>query len=1436
MRRRIALPRPARASRRPLLEAMEPRILLAQTFTVINTLDDANPGSLRFAIGQVNADAGSTAAAPDTIAFAIGNGPRTIAPVTLLPAITRPVIVDGTTQPGFNPAIPAPIIELSGGSLNPASGSGLVVAGGSSTIQGLVIDRFQGYGIILQGAGGDAIRGDYVGTDATGAAAAVNGGGIDVNTSSGNTIGGTTPGARNVILGGGNNAIVIEAGAGNVIQGNRIGTNAAGSAPLGTTGVDLATANNTIGGTAAGAGNVISRVGSNAITLREAAATGNLIQGNSIGVDAAGTAPLGNNGGIELIRAGGNTIGGTTAAARNLIAGGVRVDGPATGVIIQGNYIGLNAAGTAAVGASFGDGVALEGANGNTVGGTAPGAGNVLSGNNLRGVRIADGSNNVVQGNLIGTDATGRVAIPNVNGGIILVTPSGAGPDTLTSGNTIGGTAAGARNVISGNLSDGIYVAFAQGNLIQGNLIGVAADGATPLGNQSNGVEIGSGSGNTIGGNTPGAGNLIAHNGLRGVVVFSVNGDGLSQSTGDAILGNSIFANTRLGIDLNGDGVTLNAPGLHTGFNTPNNLPNYPVITGVTPTPGGGTTVTGTLNSTPNTTFTVQFFRNDAPDPSSFGEGQTFLGQSTNVRTLADGNATFTVTLPATVSPTQFVTATATDPGGNTSEFSQLVAGLAVAESGPRAASAVGQDLTFVITLTNAGPAPAYLPTITDTLPSGVTFVSATGGVTPQGNTLTLPVATIPVGGTVRATVVVRATATGTYTNPVSVATVVTNPNPAAQNATASALVNMAASADLAVTVTGPAATVTLGGDVTYTLVATNAGPSTVTDATLTDTLPAGVDFVSATGGVTPVNGVLTFPIGPLAPGGPATVKVTVRPRAAGTFTDAARIASATADPNPGNNSNSANAIVNPAVTPTADLSVTITAAALPAATAGQEVTYTVRVANAGPFEATNVVLTDTLPAGSTFVSATRGVRPVNGVLTFPLGTLAASGGADTEAVVVRLSAPGTVTGSVRVRSDVTDPNPANNTASVTTVVGPVVTPTADLSVTGRAPGSAIAGRAITYSLRVANAGPFGATGVVLTDTLPAGVTFVTATGGVRPVNGVLTFPLGTPSSSGGSDAVNITVIPTAAGRLTNTARVASALADPNLANNSAAQFTTVHPAATADLAVSATTPGPVIVGRDAILTFTVANLGAGPADRATLAVTLPAGVQFLSATGNGKPVAGVLTVFLGTLAPGARGTITVVVRPGAAGTFAVRAAATSAEADATPADNTATAIVTASAPTPGDGPRVVGLRLHGFHRRRTYLVLSFDPDLDPARATDPANYLVIDAGRDGRFGTRNDRAVPLVSASYNPATHTVTLVPARHLDVHHRYQLRVIGTGPRGVTDAAGRLLDGTGDGRAGSDFVGTFDRRNLAGPAGALPTGPIPFLLRSAARRQAR
>jgi CSLREA domain-containing protein len=262
-----------------------------------------------------------------------------------------------------------------------------------------------------------------------------------------------------------------------------------------------------------------------------------------------------------------------------------------------------------------------------------------------------------LEGCFIGTDVAGTAA--DGNGGGVIVDDG--------EGNVIGGDTLAARNLISGNNDTGVFLSSAaNGNTIQGNLIGTQKNGFSDLGNRT-GVHIVGGSDNTIGGNGA-ARNTIAFNRFHGIQVQEVSE--ASPGLRNSILFNSIHSNAGLGIQLGAEavngGVTPNDLG--DGDAGPNGLQNFPLISSAVIS-GGSTTIRGTLNSLPNRTFTIQFFNSPAPDPSGNGEGKTFLGEK-DVDTNRNGNASFSFVLNRVVPLSSRVTATATTGNGNTSEFS----------------------------------------------------------------------------------------------------------------------------------------------------------------------------------------------------------------------------------------------------------------------------------------------------------------------------------------------------------------------------------------------------------------------------------------------------------------------------------------------------------------------------------------------------------------------------------------------------------------------------------------------------------------------------------------------------------------------------------------------------------------------------------------------
>ncbi|HEU4386749.1 MAG TPA: hypothetical protein VFV34_03050 [Blastocatellia bacterium] len=429
----------------------------------------------------------------------------------------------------------------------------------------------------------------------------------------------------------------------------------------------------------------------------------------------AGTPLIELNGAGAGAPANGLTIAAGQCAVRGLIinrftANGILVTiGPAA---IQSNFIGTNAAGAAAS-ANGANGVLIT-ATGSIVGGTVTAARNVISGNTANGVLIqADTGQNTVSGNLIGTNVAGTTAIPNGGAGVSIV----GIPPGLSGANVIGGVAAGARNTISGNVTAGVlFTNGANGNSVVGNSIGTNLLQSAGIPNQA-GVSIAASSNNAIGGVGAGAGNLIAFNTQAGVAVAS--------GTGNLILTNSIFSNGALGIDLGPAGITPNDPGdADTGAN---NLQNSPVLIAAA-SAAGNTTIVGSLNSTPVTQFTLEFFTSSTCDSSGSGEGQNFIGRVT-FTTGASGSGNFTVSFPTVLTLGQAVTATASDPGNNTSEFSNCalvgdVGDLSVTVTASPLTAVTGTNITYTIIVTNDGPGTAVNVTVNDTLPAQTNFVS----------------------------------------------------------------------------------------------------------------------------------------------------------------------------------------------------------------------------------------------------------------------------------------------------------------------------------------------------------------------------------------------------------------------------------------------------------------------------------------------------------------------------------------------------------------------------------------------------------------------------------------------------------------------------------------------------------------------------------------
>jgi len=422
-------------------------------------------------------------------------------------------------------------------------------------------------------------------------------------------------------------------------------------------------------------GLVINKLANNSTGLWINSHDGNTISGNYIETDPSGSSFSSSGNPINSpvnVAGNSNHVGGTNPGDRNVIAGGqgfgastVVIAG--TGNIVQGNYIGVSADGTSALqpGAPvYAIDLSYQGASSGTlIGGTGPGAGNVIYGG-AYAIHMRYSINaTVIQGNYIGTDATGAHALGGGGYGIMIIGATNT---------TIGGVGAG--NVISG-YGDAIttYGGEAEpGTVIQGNLIGTDSSGTHAIPNSGTGIHIGSpgvdlaltATQSKVGGTAPGEGNTIANSCGAGIAF-----DNSASYTRWPILGNSIHSNNSFGIKLGLGGLPQpNDAG--DGDLGPNNLQNCPIITSA-PVTSGSVSISGTLNSTPSKLFRIEFFSGIGCHASGSGEGRHFIGAMNAVMTNASGDAT--LNSPPFSVPTghTMFTATATDPDGNTSEFSQ---------------------------------------------------------------------------------------------------------------------------------------------------------------------------------------------------------------------------------------------------------------------------------------------------------------------------------------------------------------------------------------------------------------------------------------------------------------------------------------------------------------------------------------------------------------------------------------------------------------------------------------------------------------------------------------------------------------------------------------------------------------------------------------------
>ncbi len=1242
-----------RRVRQLFAESLESRELLA-TFTVINT-NDAGNGSLRDAILLANLNPG-----PDDIRFNLPAGVQTINLSSPLPAISDTLTIDGTTQPGFNPAAPSPMIVVNGAGAG-ANVSGLVFQADGNVLRGMAVNGFTQDGVRLLG-GNNRVELNYIGLGANGDTVAPNGrDGLFIG-SSNNTIGGTTPSQRNVI-------------SGNV----RYGIEIAGGLPPTTT-------------------------------------QNNAIQGNYIGTNALGNAARGNqNSGIHVSSGANNTIGGTIEGAGNLISG-------------------------------------------NGVPGTVLGTGINLFG--LFTSRIA------IQGNLIGTDVSGTLAVPNNRDGIFLQD---------TDDVTIGGTTEAARNIISGNGSSGVNIfgVNASGNIIQGNFIGTDISGTLPLGNTGTGVRLFA-SDVLVGGSQTAVGNIIA-NTQAGALQNGAGVEVIGSSRQNRILSNSIFDNAGLGIDLGGSG---------------NDLQVAPVLTRAE-TGGGATRFSGTIEAAPSRQYIIQIFSNDQPDPSGFGEGQELIA-SLNVVTNPAGLAFFDQTIALDLTGGSFLTATATDiVEQNTSAFSEArpvvilpAADLDISQVATPTPGVTGQDLTFTFTVTNLGPNDATQVQVVFTVPEGAALISPP--VFPDGDgNIFLTVGSLPVGETAMVSAVVRPSIAGNLTSRAEVRLAEIDPN--VENSVSV----------LDTLIVAPEGTSVLSFASPTFEVFDNGDPAEITINRANGDSQVSIRFRTMGGSAvpnedyTPVDQILTFAPGELSKTVQIPVAQNLLPK--GSRTVGLLLSDPGGDAVLGQPFSATLTILDTVIVPPAgafrfaaeNFNVVV----------GQSTVFVPVERVTGQFGEVRVQVSTvdgTAIAGVDYVAQDFEIVFAAGdaapkFVQIPILTTSLNGELFFSVV---LSDP--AGGAILLSPD---------TATVT-ITPPPPPPPAQQTVMFSQAGFVVnedAGIAQVMVVRSAAEGSFT-------------FRFTTGTGGTAapnvrfvPVDEVFTFNPGeltkviaipiinTPQDDGNQTVELVLSVEPGSGLLGSPSTALLTIIDV---------FTPIPPEQAGTFAFAS--PRFTVNETDGSAQVTIVRTE-GSAGRVV--------IGFSTALGSARP--GIDYTPITTAVVFEDGETSKVVSipifadPQILGDRTVGLFLSTPTAGFLGPISSAELVIVDDVIPPGVDPLVVtNVQLIGAGRVPSGILLSFSELLTPAPAQFVDNYVLLAPGRDGRIGTADDQRIPIASAQYDPVFQTVLLTPAVALRGGLTYQLYVNGLGPTALTDLAGRPLDGDFNGIPGGNFSVIFSR----------------------------
>jgi uncharacterized repeat protein (TIGR01451 family) len=652
-----------------------------------------------------------------------------------------------------------------------------------------------------------------------------------------------------------------------------------------------------------------------------------------------------------------------------------------------------------------------------------------------------------------------------------------------------------------------------------------------------------------------------------------------------------------------------------------------------------------------------------------------------NLGTIAAGSgATVSITVRANAPGSATNTATVTSPtpdpnsGNNTSAVTTTItdddpaaaADLSVLKTASAATVSVGDQLTYTIAVSNAGPAAATGVTVIDSLPGSVTFVSAsaTQGSCTGTTTVSCNLGTIASAAGATVTITVRGATPGTAVNEATVSATTPDPNTGNNTSTVTTTINgsTAPQSDMSLAKSSSAATVSVGDQFTYTLAVSNAGPATANDVVVTDPLPSSVTFVSASASQGSCTGTTTVScnLGTIATGAGATVSIVVRAITAGTARNEASVSSSSPDPDPAdNNSHVDTEILGGSSGEQADVSVAKSVSTA-SVRVGETFTYTVTATNGGPAAATSVSVTDTLPAIVTFVSAQPSTGSCSGTTTVAcsFGTLAPNGSASVT-ITVRATAAGTATNAATVSSSLPDPVPGNNTTP------PVVTviendpspdpPSVDLSMTKTASPSRIRlGGTLSYRLTIGNAGPDTAEGVVVTDALPHATTLVSVAASQGTCSGDRTIVCSLGAlAAGGVATIDLVVTVTETPEsqvVVNTAVVTSTTPERNPPDNIhsvVSPFDPQQPTPRDVIVTNTVCPSSVCLGTAFTYTITVKNSERTPTEEVIITSDLSQ-VRLVSATPTQGECSGgtVLTCRLGRLEAGATATINVTVIP----------------------------------------------------------------------------------------------------------------------------------------------------------------------------------------------